>query len=64
MSIKLFIQKTIRKLGDTLASYKKFSGFLQKTGMQTQKDWQEPTGIKFNVNNWDQKQLLLRSTYS
>jgi hypothetical protein len=23
--------------------------------MQTRKDWQEPTGIKFNVNNWDQK---------
>jgi hypothetical protein len=25
------------------------------------KDWQEPAGIKFNVNNWDQKQLHLRS---
>jgi hypothetical protein len=21
----------------------------------TGKDWQKPTGIKFNVNNWDQK---------
>ena len=34
----------------------------QNRGMQTRKDWQEPTGIKFNVNNWDQKQLHLRST--
>jgi hypothetical protein len=34
----------------------------QNRGMQTQKDWQEPAGIKFNVNNWDQKQLHLRST--
>jgi hypothetical protein len=29
--------------------------------MQTWKDWWEPTGIKFNVNNWDQKQLLSTS---
>jgi hypothetical protein len=34
----------------------------QNRGRQTWKDWQEPTGIKFNVNNWDQNQLHLRST--
>jgi hypothetical protein len=34
----------------------------QNRGMQTRKGWQEPTGIKFNVNNWDQKQLHIRST--
>jgi hypothetical protein len=56
LSIKLFIQKKIGKLCDTPARYKEATGFLQKTGMQTQKDWQEPTGIKFNVNNWDQRQ--------
>jgi hypothetical protein len=27
----------------------------------SRKDWQEPAGIKFNVNIWDQKQLNLRS---
>jgi hypothetical protein len=32
----------------------------QNRGMPS-KDWQEPTGIKFNVNNWDQKQPHLRS---
>jgi hypothetical protein len=30
---------------------------MQNRGMQTGKDWQEPTGIKFSVNNWDHKQL-------
>jgi hypothetical protein len=34
----------------------------QNKGMQTRKDWQEPTEIKFNVNNWDQKHLHLRCT--
>jgi hypothetical protein len=29
--------------------------------MQTRKNWQEPNGIKFSVNNWDQKQLHLMS---
>jgi hypothetical protein len=32
----------------------------QNRGMPT-KDWQESTEIKFNVNNWDQKQPHLRS---
>jgi hypothetical protein len=27
--------------------------FTYNRGMQTQKDWQEPTGIIFNVNNWE-----------
>jgi hypothetical protein len=36
--------------------------FTWNRGMQTWKNWQEPTGIKFNVNNWDQKQLHLRFT--
>jgi hypothetical protein len=57
-SIKLFIQKKIGKLGDTPARYWILT---QNGGMQTWKNWQEPTGKKFNVNNWDQKQLHLRS---
>jgi hypothetical protein len=36
----------------------------QNRGMQTGKNWQEPTGVKLNVNNWDQKQIHLRSTKS
>jgi hypothetical protein len=28
--------------------------------MQTRKDWQKPTGIKFKVNNWDKKQPHLK----
>jgi hypothetical protein len=31
LSIRLFMQKTIRKLGDTLARYKEVTGFLHKT---------------------------------
>jgi hypothetical protein len=31
------MQKIIRKLGDTPARYKEVTGFLHKTGMQTQK---------------------------
>jgi hypothetical protein len=34
----------------------------QNRGMQTRKNRQEPTGVKLNANNWDQKQLHLRST--
>jgi hypothetical protein len=63
INIKLFIQKKIGKLGDTPARYKEVTGFLHKTEECKQgRRWQEPTGVKFNVNNWDQKQLHLRST--
>ena len=31
LSIKLFIQKRIGKLGDTQARYKEVTGFIQKT---------------------------------
>jgi hypothetical protein len=27
----------------------------QNRGMQTRKDWQEPSGIKFNVKKWESK---------
>jgi hypothetical protein len=63
LSIKLFVQKKIGKLGDTPAKYKEVTGFLHKTEecKHGRTDWQEPTGIKFNVNNWDQKQPHPRS---
>ena len=56
VSISFIIQKT--KEPDITAGKVHLT---QNRGMPT-KDWQEPTGIKFNVNNWDQKQLHLRST--
>jgi hypothetical protein len=54
-SIRLFIQKKIGKLGDTPARYNEVTGFLHKTEECKVKNWQKPAGIKFEVNNWDQK---------
>ena len=52
-SIKLFIQKKIGKLGDKVQ--RGYWILTQNRGMQTQKDWQEPSGIKFNVKKWESK---------
>jgi hypothetical protein len=46
--IKLFIQKKIGKLGDTLAKQRGYWILTQNRGMQTQKNWLEPIGMKFN----------------
>jgi hypothetical protein len=60
LSIKLFIQKKIGKLGDKQVRYNEVPGLFTKQRNANMKDCQEPAGIKFSVNNWDQQLPHLR----
>jgi hypothetical protein len=54
-----FVDQAVLELRNPPASASRI--LTQNRGMQIQKDWQEPTGIKINVKDWDQKQLHLKT---